>query len=87
MTIDTRYNIGDKVWLISNNRCFSGTICGFQCKYGIGYRYGQFYTGKENVKIQYCVDVPNLLYHVYDIDEDNLFSTQEELINSLINGK
>lgn len=83
MTIETKYNIGDTVWLIENSKCLSGTVCGIQHNYGIGYRYGQLYSGKEFVRIQYCIDVPNRLFHYSDIEEKYLFPTKEELIKSL----
>lgn len=83
MTIETKYNIGDEVWLIEANKCISGKIVGFRHTYGIGHRYGLLYTGKESVNIQYSIEIPDRIFHAVDIEENRLFPTKEELLKSL----
>lgn len=83
MIIETKYNIGDEVWLIDANKCTSGKIVGIRHTYGIGHRYGQLYTGKESVRIQYSIEISNRIFYAIDIEENRLFPTKEELLKSL----
>lgn len=83
MTIETKYNIGDEVWLMEANKCMSGKIVGFRHTYGIGHRYGHLYTGKESVRIDYSIEIPYRIFHAVDIEERRVFSTKEELLKSL----
>lgn len=83
MTIETKYNIGDEVWLIEANKCTSGKIVGIRHTYGIGHRYGHLYTGKESIRIDYSIEIPYRIFHAVDIEERRVFSTKEELLKSL----
>lgn len=83
MKIETKYNIGDEVWLIEANKCISGKIVGFRHTYGIGHRYGHLYTGKESIRIDYSIEIPYRIFHAVDIEERRVFPTKEELLKSL----
>lgn len=83
MTIETKYNIGDEVWLMEANKCMSGKIVGFRHTYGIGHRYGHLYTGKESIRIDYSIEIPGRIFHAVDIEENRVFPTKEELLKSL----
>lgn len=69
MTIETKYNIGDKVWYKRHGKIFHDTIC--EIKVNIDC-FGEAY-------IHYKLwDTPDVLK-----EESDLFSTKEELIKSL----
>ena len=74
MEIKTKYDIGQRVFFMSDNRVCEGTIESFD----IGFGYDN---GTEYLDICYCVkdkfstDIP--------INEENLFLTKEELLKSL----
>lgn len=76
MTIETRYNIGDEVWVILDNRAQRLVIKDFSIKSET--RYDEFpvrYYSKIVVKY-YFGDVEY-------VDETMCFSTKEELVKSL----
>lgn len=74
MTIDTKYNIGDEVWVKPTNYIYKGIIHAIdisaQMKYGIITRKC----------ISYDVRINNCLFTFY---EQGVFSTKEELLKSL----
>ena len=67
MTIETKYNIGDKVWYKGTKEIFQDTIC--EIKVNIDC------FGETSVHYQLWNDVLK--------EENDLFSTKEELIKSL----
>lgn len=73
MTIETKYNIGDKVWW----KCKDGTIhCGI-----IGAIRVNVYDQETNVGIQYGIK-----HDIYGCDYEwfwNFYSTKKELLKSL----
>ena len=77
MTIETKYNIGDKVWGILGNKVQCTTITNIRVSNDSCFtnEYGEM-VGTE-MNIQYY-----LLCNAW-VDEENLFSTKEELLKSL----
>ncbi len=72
MTITTKFNVGDKVWLIENNSAIQKTINKVFTESGLKYTskgYKLNFTLKEQGE------------NVYP--EEELFSTKEELLASL----
>lgn len=73
MTIETRYNIGDKVWFMYNN----SVKCELIIKINALIEKDM---NSTNIHI-------TILYHLYDYDtsyiESKLFPTKEELLKSL----
>lgn len=76
MTIETKYNIGDEVWFMTNNkpttmRVWDITI-EIKTKFDGQYVYGDYY---------------RIYYHDYGnkntVKENNLYPTKEELLKSL----
>ena len=70
MTIETKYNIGDEVWVMYNNKPMEVLIKRISCYCG---RWGHLL--KED--IMYLVD------NDCCFNEDELFPTKEELLKSL----
>jgi hypothetical protein len=73
MTIQTKYNIGDTVWYISNpyNKATTSVIYGIEV-----FRYK---TQTHNTRIMYLLDSASGVQY----EESRLFPSKEELINSL----
>lgn len=73
MTIETKYNIGDKVWFIDDNKAKSATII----------TIGVFV--ERDMNSQYVSN--SVQYGLYDFPypyiENYLFPTKEELLKSL----
>ena len=73
MTIETRYNIGDKVWFMYNNSVKCEPIIKINALI-------EKDINSTNIHI-------TILYHLYDYDtsyiESKLFPTKEELLKSL----
>ena len=77
MKIETKYNIYDKVWYIHEREVVQGTIYKVYASCCIEDEYGNMY---ENI----CYDVCGVRYTQHErIEEQFLFRTKEELINSL----
>lgn len=75
MTINTKYNINDKVWLLYANKGREGEITGFR------YQKANNMCHWNNIK-EYCVNLlPDAQLCI--VEESLLFSTKEELIASL----
>ena len=74
MDIKTKYDIGQRVFFMSNKRVYEGTIEAFDI--GVGYADGLKY-----LDIGYCVK--NEHCTGFAINEENLFLTKEELLKSL----
>lgn len=70
MTIETKYNIGDEVWLMALGKPKKGKIGTIS----IGV------LGDGDVKLKYSVEKIGFWYHRY---ENQLFPTKEELLKSL----
>ena len=74
MDIKTKYDIGQRVFFMSNNRVCEGTIESFDI--GFGYADGIKYLDiAYGVKDKFSAAIP--------INEGNLFLTKEELLKSL----
>ena len=71
MDIKTKYEIGQRVFFMSDNRVCEGTIEYFN----IGFSREKYMT------ISYCVKT--MFFTDFSIAEDNLFLTKEELLKSL----
>ena len=74
MDIKTKYDLGQIVFFMSDNRVCEGTIESFDI--GVGYDNGSKY-----LDIGYCVK--NKFFTDIAINEKNLFLTKEELLKSL----
>ena len=75
MEIKTKYEIGQRVFFMSDNRVCEGTIEYFD----IGFR--QDISGEKDMTISYCVKT--MFFTDFSVAEDKLFLTKEELIESL----
>lgn len=76
MTIETRYNLGDEVWVILNNRAQRRVIKDFSIKSET--RYDEF-------RVRYCSKIV-VKYYFGDgeyVDETMCFPTKEELLKNL----
>ena len=72
MTIETKYNIGDEVWVKAYAKATKCKVTGINfCKWGEMY---------ENL-LYTILDTKNCEY--YDIEEKCLYPTKEELLKSL----
>ena len=81
MTIETKYNIGDKVFFLCEGRIRSGIISSyiFYCSSITEYSYKNRKVEIPNSIITYVID------HEYERYEEELFLSKEELINDLEN--
>ena len=68
MTIETKYNIGDEVWTIVEDKVSECPILSITVKKGIW---------KEEIEVMYYIDNCEWRY------EQELFPTKEELLKSL----
>ena len=68
MELETKFNIGDTGWYMSNNRVVSQKITGFNISVD----------ESMNVDINY-----SLHYDDYEVSENDLFPSKEELLKSL----
>lgn len=75
MTIETKFNIGDKVWFIYGRSVSYGTIKEVSACHRIRNEFG--YTGTE---IDYRIETG---YISECIEEKYLFRTKQELLDSL----
>ena len=83
MEVESKYKLGDEVWLIDANKCLFGVVVGIQYTYGIGRRYGGLYSGKEDIRIWYSIETKQRDFLISDVNEERLFPTKEELLKSL----
>ena len=74
MDIKTKYEIGQRVFFMCDNRVCEGTIESFNIEFG-------YWEGSKYLKVSYCVR--NKFSKDYSIKEGNLFLTKEELLKSL----
>ena len=75
MTIETKFNIWDKVWFIYNRSVSHGTIKEISAHHRIRNEFG--YTATE---IDYIIETG---YIRERIEEKHLFRTKQELLDSL----
>ena len=75
MEIKTKYDIGQSVFFMSDNRVCQGVIESFN----IGFR--QNISGEKYMTISYCVKTE--FFTDFSVSEYKLFLTKEELIESL----
>lgn len=68
MEVETKFDIGDKVWLIYNNIVTALKVCGYRITIDESF----------NPEIVYT-----LHYNCLEVAESQLFKTKEELLNSL----
>lgn len=82
MEIKTKYNIGDEVWFMENNRPVYALVAGYKTSYGKGDYFGEFMTGEPKCAITYYVrGDKNSIGSLQE--ESSLFPTKEELLKSL----
>lgn len=80
MTIETKYNIGDEVWFMSNNKAHRGIIFGFRFTKQCGYIWeGQPKVVSEALDYIVCIAQG----HTTNMMDIELFPTKEELLKSL----
>ena len=70
MTIETKYNIGDDVWLLYNNKAVSSRIFRIEVKVDL----------HLSARIKYYLSGSDIAEFY---SEDKLFPTKEELLKSL----
>ena len=75
MDIKTKYNIGDSVFFMNDNRVWQGEIESFD----IG--FSQRSSGEKYITISYCVKT--MFFTDFSVAEYKLFSTKEDLLKSL----
>ena len=75
MDIKTKYNIGDSVFFMNDNRVWQGEIESFD----IG--FSQRSSGEKYITISYCVKTE--FFTDFSVSEHKLFLTKEELLKSL----
>ena len=75
MDIKTKYDIGQRVFLMNDNRVYQGGIESFD----IG--FSQSVSGEKYITISYCVKT--MFFTDLSVAEDKLFLTKEELLTSL----
>lgn len=72
MKIETKYNIGDKVWLIAKNEIVQLEIQSVSPYYCRSFQYIKYGFGRSNYT------------NLFDLfEEEKLFPTKEELLKSL----
>lgn len=81
MTIETKYNIGDEVWFMADNKVYKGIVYGFSCVQACHYiKDGEpccVYT-----VVDYIVSIDQG-GHTSKMFDSFLFRTKEELLKSL----
>ena len=75
MDIKTKYNIGDSVFFMNDNRVWQGEIESFD----IG--FSQRSSGEKYITISYCVKT--MFFTDFSVAENKLFTTKEDLLKSL----
>lgn len=83
MTIETKFNIGDEVWFMDDNRPTNAKVCGYEIKYSKGLYFGTYPSGGVKISTYYALIGGNMLSDIEIIEEELLFPTKEELIKSL----
>ena len=78
MTIETKYNIGDEVWAMHENRPWKGSVI----KIKATVVHPEVYVIDFEVKLKDSSFEPPITVYV-DLIEGLVFRTKEELINSL----
>ena len=80
MTIETKYNIGDEVWFMADNKVRKAIIYGFSCTQACSYiKDGEPCCVSTDLDYIVCIDQGHTT-KMYDCD---LFPTKEELLKSL----
>ena len=79
MTIETKYDIKEKVWVLSQNKVLQGFIEGITVNY---------YYGLNNTTIEECIfylvhNEANVRISQNSFSEKKVFTSKEELIKSL----
>ena len=73
MKIETKFNVGDKVWFMDRNRCFSSQVKGERV-YSVD---GEYMRNSKRTEIDYELEG----YGTHE--ECNLYRTKQELLDSL----
>lgn len=71
MVLESKYDIGDEVWIISNNVVFRTNVTGIFILVMKGYE-------KDIINISYSVSYKDIKYF-----EDEVFASKEELLKTL----
>ena len=71
MTIETKYNIGDEVWVVSKGKAVKDVVDMIHIHIG------------RDENIGYSLKNKRVLGLFETIEESSIFSTKEELLNSL----
>ena len=75
MDIKTKYDLGQRVFFMSDNRVCEGTIEYFNIE------FSQEISGEKYMTISYCVKT--IFFTDFSVAENKLFLTKEELLKSL----
>lgn len=82
MEIETKYNIGDEVWFIEDNKAKSGKVTGLRFSYGTGEFFGESITHVGKTCTNYFLR-GDFIHSGCILEEKFLFASKEELLNSL----
>jgi hypothetical protein len=85
MTIETKFNYGDTVFVLTNNKVYNVTIIGVNVQYGTEIdrvnQQGRKSCSNPKQYITYKIEYQS--GGETTIDEDNVFATKDELLKSL----
>jgi len=86
--IETKFDIGEKVFFMQQNKIDSGTIYGIKIHIDTTWEM-QTHNMREDtfLKYQYCYDIctePMYSRGIKDMSETSLFKNKEDLIQSLL---
>ena len=82
MKIETKYDIGQEVWFMKDNRPVCSLVAGYKTSYSKGDYFGEFITGEPKCVTTYYVKDDKESIGSFQ-EESSLFHTKEELLKSL----
>lgn len=78
MKIETKFDINEKVYFLKDSKIVTDIVV------GILFNIGKRYNGKDGfLNLYYTIPTYCLQNQIFELTEDKVFKTKEELINSL----
>ena len=71
MKIETKYDIGDEVWIMIRGECYQLRVAGIRTTTLKGYKSLEYFVSEEGEELSFT------------FEESELFPTKEELLKSL----